>query len=130
MAESLRMQKKNTKIKTLISLIIQPVAASNLSLSKKFMKTSKFINGKMLMFVKVFCSRLYINMIDTFAFPNNFARDVYFQNKMIKCIPYLILSNTESGVFMLIFIFELDCSITEEDSRKLNLAQIWNKGGI
>ena len=88
------------------------------------------MSGKMLMFVKLFLAGFIYDMIDTFAIPDNFARDVYFQNKMIKCISYLILSDTDNGLFMLIFICELDCSMTEEGSRKLNLAQNWSKGAI
>ena len=72
----------------------------------------------MLLFAKISLASFIYNIIDDFILPNDFARDLYLKNKIIKCIPHLISTDTDSAALMFLFICELDCWITEDKARK------------
>ena len=61
--------------------------------------TSRFMNGKMLAFTKITPASFIYDVVDGFAFPDNAACGIYSQNKIIECLMYLLLTDTDSTSF-------------------------------
>lgn len=71
-------------------------------------------------FAKILPVNLIYGIINTFVFQNHNTWYIYSKKKIIKCRPFLILTDTGSAAFMLIFISKINCSTTEEEeARKL-----------
>lgn len=62
--------------------------------------TSKFMNGKMLTFSKMSAGDFIYDVIDVFTFPYDATRDIHLQNKIINCLPYLLLTDTDSPILI------------------------------
>ena len=71
------------------------------------------------MLAKISLASFIYDIIDIFRFHNNFVCDIYAPNKKIKCLPYLILTDTNSAAFILVSVCKIGCSMTEEESGKL-----------
>ena len=64
----------------------------------------------MLTFAKLsFVSFIY-DVIDCFL--DNDTHDIYAQNKIIKCLPYLLLTDTDSESLLFVFVCQLNCTNT------------------
>ena len=106
---------QNQKIKTLIdfdennSNCIKSLAVKKNTTVKV---RSRFMNGKMLMFVKVTLASFIDDVIDVFAFPNEYVRDIFYKNNLIKCCLYLILRDTNTAALFFVFVCKIHCSIT------------------
>lgn len=81
--------------------------------------TKQFMNGKLLTFTKASFASFIYDVIDIFCFPDDGTQDIYSQNKIIKCLSYLILADTDGASFLFIFVYQLDCEITETSAREL-----------
>ena len=81
--------------------------------------TTRFIKGKMLMFSKISLKAYVYDMIDVFCFPNEDVRAIYAKNHIIKCLLYLILTDTDSCSIKFLFISHLKSKITEAQTRDL-----------
>ena len=62
--------------------------------------TSKFMNGKMLTFSEMSAGDFIYDVIDVFTFPYDATRDIHLQNKIINCLPYLLLTDTDSPILI------------------------------
>ena len=71
------------------------------------------------MFAKISLASFIYDIIDIFRFHNDFICDIYASNKKIKCLPDLILTDTNSVAFMLVSVCKIGCSMTEEEPGKL-----------
>ena len=58
-------------------------------------------------------------MIDVYYFPADSNHGIYFQNKIIKCLLYVILIDNDSASFLFVFICLLDRVVTETHAREL-----------
>ena len=109
---------KNKKMKTMIDFnknecnSIKPIAVKGKTIIGV---TSKFIEGKLLMFSKFSLKFFVYDLIDVFCFPTKEVRMTYDQYSIEKCHLYLNMTDTDScSIF-----FNLICkkSVT---SRKAN----------
>ena len=80
---------------------------------------NRFIKGEVLNFLKISLVSFICDVIVVFAFPDDATRDIYSQNKIIKCLPKLLLSDTDSTSFQFVFIFELNCVRSEYCPRQM-----------
>lgn len=54
-----------------------------------------------------------------YYFPDDSNHNFYFQNKIIKCLLYVILIDNDSASFLFVFICLLDRVVTETHAREL-----------
>ena len=81
--------------------------------------TTQFMSGKLLTFAKASFASFIYDVIDVFYFLDDDTQDIYSQNKTIKCFSYLILTDTDSASLLFVFVYQLDCEITETSAREL-----------
>ena len=89
----------NEKIKSLINFDEQYSASiKSLSIQKiaKINLTTRFLNGKMLMFRKVSIKSFVYDKIDVFMFPNEEIKQIYQKYKINKCFVEQNLTDTGS----------------------------------
>lgn len=58
-------------------------------------------------------------MIDAYYFPDDSNHGIYFQNKIIKCLLFLILIDHDGASFLFVFICRLDRVMTETHASEL-----------
>ena len=104
----------NQKVKSLIDFdeeytcSIKSVAIEK---SSKINLTTRFLNGKMLMFSKVSIKSFVYDLIDVFMFPNQEIQEIYQQYQVNKCYFYQNLTDTDSTSIFFVFICDLNsCS--------------------
>ena len=112
----------NQKIKSLIDFHEQYSASiKSLSIQKnaKINLTTRFLNGKMLMFSKVSIKSFVYDMIDVFMFPNEQIKQIYQKYNIIKCLVKQNLTDTDSTSIFFVFICDLKCDVREDDARDI-----------
>ena len=113
---------RNRKIKSLIdfdeeySSSIKSIAIAK---STRVNLTTRFLNGKMLMFSKVSIKSFAYDLIDVFIFLNQYVQKIYQKYKINKCYLFQNLIHTDSTSLFFIFICDLNCCIKESDSRNI-----------
>ena len=112
----------NQKVKSLIdfdeeySSSIRSIAIKK---SSKVNLTSRFLNGKMLMFSKLSIKSSVYDLIDVFMFPNEETKQIYKKYKINRCYLYQNLTDTDSTSVFFIFICDLSSSIREDEARDI-----------
>ena len=104
----------NQKIKSLIDFDEKYSASiKSLAIQKdtKINLTTRFLNGKMLMFSKVSIKSFVYDIIDVFMFPNEETKQIYQKNNINKCLVEQSLTNTDSTSIFFVFICDLKCDI-------------------
>lgn len=103
----------NLKTKMLIAFD-HSVACSIKSLAiqknTKVNTTTRFMKGKRLMFAKVSLMSFIYDMIETFSFPNKKVENLDSRYRILKCLPYHILTNMDRTTFQFIFICKVNCT--------------------
>ena len=113
---------RNKKVKALIdfdeeySSSIKSLAVKQ---SNKVNLTTRYLNGKMLMFSKVSIKSFVYDLIDVFMFPNEEIKKIYAEFKVDRCYLYQNLTDTDSTSIFFVFICDLKCSIDERKSRDI-----------
>ena len=114
----------NQKVKSLIdfdeeySSSIRSIAIEK---SSKINLTTRFLNGKMLMFSKVSIKSFVYDLIDVFMFPDQEIREIYQKYHVDKCYLYQNLTDTDSTSTFFVFICNLNCSVSQDKARKINI---------
>ena len=109
-------------MKTIIDFSDQDTAsikALGIKTNDKIKITTRFIKGKMLMFLKVSLKSFVYDIIDIFCFPDEDVKEVFDKHKIRKCFVYLILTDTDSCSLQFTFITKLSSSISEDEARKM-----------
>ena len=104
----------NQKIKSLIDFDEEYSASiKSLAIQKdtKINLTTRFLNGKMLMFSKVSIKSFVYDIIDVFMFPDEETKQIYQKNNINKCLVEQSLTNTDSTSIFFVFICDLKCDI-------------------
>ena len=104
----------NQKIKSLIDFDEEYSASiKSLAIQKdtKINLTTRFLNGKMLMFSKVSIKSFVYDIIDVFMFPNEETKQIYQKNNINKCLVEQSLTNTDSTSIFFVFTCDLKCDI-------------------
>ena len=113
---------RNQLIKSLIdfdedySSIIRSVAAQK---SSKVNLTTRFLNGKMLMFSKISVKSFVYDLIDVFMFPNEEIQKNYNKHKINKCYLDQNLTDTNSSSMFFVFVCNLQCNLKENEVKDL-----------
>ena len=81
--------------------------------------TTRFLNGKMLIFSKVSIKSLVDDLIDVFMFPNADIKKIYDEYNVQKCYLYQNLKDTDNSSVFFVFICDLSCSVDERKSRDI-----------
>ena len=99
--------------------ILVALDQSLLKKNKKANLSTPFLNGKMLMFSKVSIKSFVYDLIDVFVFPTQEIQETYQKYQVEKCYSYQNLTETDSASIFLIFICNLNCSVSEEKARNI-----------
>ena len=97
---------RNKKIKSLIDFDEESSSSIKsivIDKSTKVNLTTRFLNGKMLMFSKVSIKSFVYDLIDVFMFLNQDVQKIYQQYKINKCYLYQNLIDTNSLPFFFIY---------------------------
>ena len=119
-----RMQKvlKDTKVKSLIDFDREhsaSIKALSVEKNTKVKLTTRYLNGKMLMFSKLSIKSFVYDIIDVFMFPNETTKKIYQKYSAEKCIVDQNLTDTDSTSIFFIFICNLNSEILENEARKI-----------
>ena len=87
--------------------------------SNKVNLTTRYLNGKMLMFSKVSIKSFVYDLIDVFMFPNEEIKKIYAEFKVDRCYLYQNLTDTDSTSIFFVFICDLKYSIDKRKSRDI-----------
>ena len=122
----------NQKVKSLIdfdekySSSIRSIAIKK---SSKVNLTSRFLNGKMLMFSKLSITSSVYDLIDVFMFPNEETKQICKKYKINRCYLYQNLTDTDSTSVLFIFICDLSSSLREDEARNI-IFEVMNQSKI
>ena len=89
---------KGSKIKILIDFdkkFVSSVKSFAIKKEAKISLTTRFLNGKMLMFCKTSIQSFIYNLIDVFMFPDADIKNIFEKYKIIKCFLYQNLPDTD-----------------------------------
>ena len=112
----------NQRVKSLIdfdeeySCSIRSIAIEK---GSKINLTTRFLNGKMLMFSKVSIKSFVYDLIDIFMFPNAEIWEIYKKNKVNCCYLDQNLTDTDSASMIFVFICDLNSNIREDKARNM-----------
>ena len=81
--------------------------------------TTRFFNGKMLMFSKISLKSFVYDLTYVFMFPNEDINKIYEKYKVEKCFLYQNLTDTDSTSIFCVFICDLGRTVDEAKSRKI-----------
>ena len=98
---------RNNKIKSLIDFDEEYVSSVKSLAIKKETKvnlTTRFLNGKMLMFSKTSIQSFVYDLINVFMFPDDVVREIYKNYKIQKCFLFQNLTGADS-VLCFLFLF-------------------------
>ena len=98
------------KVKSLIDFDEDVCSIKSLAVKKesKINLTTRFMNGKMLMFCKTSIQSFVYDLIDVFMYPDDEISKIYDKYKIQKCFLYQSLTDTDSTSIFFVFI----CKIT------------------
>ena len=91
---------------------------------RKVNLTTRFLNGKMLMFSKFSIKIFIYDLIDVFMLPNQTIKKIYDKCNINKCYLYQNLTDTDSTSVFFVFICNLNCSVNERKSRHITFEAI------
>ena len=111
----------NQRIKSLIGFEYDENSASIKSVaiekSSKINLTTRFLNGKMLMFSKVSVKSVAYDLIDVFMFPNAEIQKIYDKYQINQCYLGQNLTDTDSKSIFFVFLCNLQSNIREYKAR-------------
>ena len=82
--------------------------------------TTRFLNGKMLMFSKTSIQTFIYNLIDVFMFPDDVVKKISkTKNEIQNCFLFQNVTDTDSTSLFFIFICKLPCSINKKAARNI-----------
>ena len=87
--------------------------------SQKINLTTRFLNGKMLMFSKISVKSFVCHLIDASMFPNYETQKIYDKYKINQCYLDQNLTDTDSTSMFFLFICDLQCNLREDKVRDI-----------
>ena len=98
---------KDPKVKSLIDFDRErsaSIKAVSVEKNTKVKLTTRYLNGKMLMFSKLSIKSFVYDIIDVFMFPNQSTKRIYEKYNIEKCIVEQNLRDTDStSIFLFLF---------------------------
>ena len=112
----------NQKVKSLIDFDDQYSASiKSIAIQKesKIHLTTRFLNGKMLMFSKVSIKSFVYELIDIFMLPTDEIKKIDQKYKVNQCYLDQNLTDTDSTSIFFVFICDLKCNVREDEARNI-----------
>ena len=112
----------NQKVKSLIdfdedySCSIKSLAIEK---NSKINLTTRFLNGKMLMFSKVSIKSFVYDLIDIFMFPTPKILKIYHEYDIDYCYLYQNLTDTDTTSMFFVFLYNLNSCLSEDKARNI-----------
>ena len=111
----------NQRIKSLIDFEYDEYSASikfvAIEKSSKINLTTRFLNGKMLMFSQVSVKSFVYDLIDVFIFPNAEIQKIYDKYQINQCYLDQNLTDSHSTSMLFVFLCNLQSNIREYKAR-------------
>ena len=97
---------KDNKVKSLIDFDEDVCSVKSLAVKKesKINLTTRFMNGKMLMFCKTSIQSFVYDLIDVFMYPNDEISKIYDKYEIQRCFVYQNLTDTDNTLIFFVFI--------------------------
>ena len=83
--------------------------------SQNPLKLTRLMNGKMLTFTKISLASYMYGITDVVSFHGSVKQGLSSEAGIMKCLPYHLLTDTDSASFLYVFACKVDCSITEDN---------------
>ena len=83
--------------------------------------SAKFILSKLLVNAKISLGSFIYDCIDRFCFPNEQTKKIYSEHKILKVLPYLLMTGTDSALFEFIVIADKTCDLSKREMREIFL---------
>ena len=83
--------------------------------------STRYISSELLINAKISLASFIYDCIDTFCFPNEETSLIYARHKIIKVLPHLLMTNTDSDSLDFIVIAEDSCDCGEREMRGILL---------
>ena len=90
--------------------------------------STRYISSKLLINPKMSLASFISNCIDMFCFPNEETSQIYAHHKIIKVLPYLLMTDTDSGSLEFKVIAEDSCDCGECEMRDILMKMFLVKG--
>ena len=81
----------------------------------------RYNSTKLLINTKISLASFIYDCIDTFCFPNQATQAIYVRHKIIKVFPYLLMTDTDSGLLEFLVIAEETCDCGKREMRDILL---------
>ena len=81
--------------------------------------STRYISSKLLINAKISMASFIYNCIDTFCYPNEETSKLFTHHKVIKILPYLLMTNTNLASLEFIVVAEDSCSCGECEMRDI-----------
>ena len=83
--------------------------------------STRYISFTLLINAKISLASFIYDCIGTFCFPNEETSLIYTCHKIVKVLPYLLMTNTDLGSFEFMVITEDSCDCGEREMRDILL---------
>ena len=83
--------------------------------------STRYMAAKLLINAKISLASFICDCVDTFCFPNEETQAIYARHKIIKVLPYLLMTDTDSGSLEFIINAEDSCDCGERERRNILL---------
>ena len=83
--------------------------------------STRFISSKLLINAKISLASFIYNCLDSFYFPNEETQKIYDEHKILKVLPYLLMTDTDSALLRSIVIADKTCDLGEREMREVLL---------
>ena len=83
--------------------------------------STRFLSTELLINAKIYLASFIYDCINTFCTPYDKTNKISNQNKIIKIIPYLLMTDIDSALVMFIIIADKNCNVGERAMRKIML---------
>ena len=80
--------------------------------------STRFILSKLLINAKISLASFVYDCIDMFCFPNEKTQKIYDEYKILKVLPYILMTDTDSASLVFIVIADKKCDLGERGSLK------------
>ena len=113
----------DAKVKSIIDFDLKDsgsVKSLTIEKNTKIKLTTRFLNGKILMFTKLSIKSFVYDMIDVFMFPDKNIEKIYNAYGIEKCFVEQNLTDTDNNSIFFIFICKISsCTIAENEARRI-----------
>ena len=83
--------------------------------------STRFVSSKLSINANISLASFICDCVDTFCFPNEETQKIYDEHKILKVLPYLLMTDTYSALLEFIVLPEKKCDLGERKMREVLL---------